>query len=135
MANQTKVKSKEKVIKKKTKKIVTNVDVHVKSTYNNTLISITDKEGNVLASSSPGAIGFKGSKKSTPYAATKAAENAIEKAKIFGVVEGTVMVKGTGAGRNAAIKGLRAGGLRIRSLMDISPIPHGGCSPRKRARG
>jgi small subunit ribosomal protein S11 len=123
-----------KVVVKKVKKVCPKVQVFVNSSYNNTLISICDMEGNVLAWSSPGVMGFKGSRESTAYAATKAAEDAYEKAKKFGVVEAIIKVNGTGAGRNAAVKGLRAAGLRIRSLMDVTSIPHGGCSPKKKTR-
>jgi small subunit ribosomal protein S11 len=127
-------KNNKKVVAKKVKKVCQRAHVFIKSTYNNTLISICDLDGNVLTWSSPGAVGFKGSRESTAYAATKAAEDAYEKAKKFGVVEATVKVNGTGAGRNAAVKGLRAAGLRIRSLMDVTSIPHGGCSPKKKTR-
>jgi small subunit ribosomal protein S11 len=121
--------------KKKVKKNVPKVNVFVKSSYNNTIITITDLEGQVLGWSSPGVIGYKGSKKSTAYAATKAAEDLVSKCMKYGISEATVMVKGSGMGRQAAVKGLRSAGLKIRSLMDVTPIPHGGCSPRKKPRG
>lgn len=121
--------------KKKVKKNVPKVNVFVKSSYNNTIITITDLEGQVLGWSSPGVIGYKGSKKSTAYAATKAAEDLVAKCMKYGISEATVMVKGSGMGRQAAVKGLRSAGLKIRSLMDVTPIPHGGCTPRKKPRG
>lgn len=123
------------VVKKKVKKNVPKVNVFIKSSYNNTIISIADLEGNILGWSSPGVIGYKGSKKSTAYAATKAAEDLVSKCLKFGINEATVMVKGSGMGRQAAVKGLRSAGLKIRSLMDVTPIPHGGPSPRKKPRG
>ena len=121
--------------KKKKKLNVQKVKVYVTSSYNNTMITIADYDGNVLSWSSPGVIGFKGSKKSTAFAATKAAEDAVAKAQKFGVTQGTVIVKGTGMGRQAAVKGLRTGGLRLTSLSDHTPIPHGGTTPRKKPRG
>lgn len=121
--------------KKKKKLNVQKVKVYVTSSYNNTMISIADGDGNVLSWSSPGAVGFKGSKKSTAFAATKAAEDAVAKAQKFGIKQGTVIVKGTGMGRQAAVKGLRTAGLRLTSLSDHTPIPHGGTTPRKKPRG
>jgi len=120
--------------KKKKKILVTKVKVYVKSTYNNTIVSITDYNGNVLAASSPGVVGFSGSKKSTAYAATKAAEDAVEKSRKFGVKDAVVMIKGAGMGRQAAVKGLRNAGLNIISLSDFTPVPHGGVTPRKKPR-
>ena len=123
------------VIKDKKKKVqVSRVKVYVKSTYNNTIISITDYKGNVLAASSPGVVGFSGSKKSTAYAATKAAEDAVLRAQKYGVKDGIVLIKGTGMGRQAAVKGLRSAGLNIISLSDFTPVPHGGVTPRKKPR-
>lgn len=130
-------KAKKVEIKKTKKKIKQNHPkalATVKSSYNNTIISITDLDGNVLVSSSPGTIGYSGSKKSTAYAATRAAEDAAEKAKKYGVKELTVRIKGMGMGRQAAVKGLTSAGLKVRMLMDITPIPHGGCTPRKQRR-
>lgn len=121
--------------KKKKKLNVQKVKVYVTSSYNNTMISIADGDGNILSWSSPGAVGFKGSKKSTAFAATKAAEDAVAKAQKFGIKQGTVIVKGTGMGRQAAVKGLRTAGLRLTSLSDHTPIPHGGTTPRKKPRG
>lgn len=120
---------------KKKKINVPKVTVFIKSSYNNTMISISDPTGNVLSWSSPGSVGFSGSKKSTAYAATRAAEDAVNKAQKYGVREANVVIKGAGLGRQAAVKGLRSAGLRITSLSDHTPIPHGGVSPRKKPRG
>ncbi len=109
--------------------------VYIKSSYNNTLITVTDLDGNALVFSSPGIIGYTGSKKSTAYVATKAAEDAAKKAKDYGVNEVEIFVKGLGVGRNAAIKGIRSGGLKISVITDKTPIPHGGPTPRKMPRG
>lgn len=121
--------------KKKKKLTVQKAKAFVKSTYNNTSITITDYDGNVLAWSSPGAVGFKGSKKSTAFAATKAAEDVVAKIQKFGVKQAMVIVKGTGMGRQAAVKGLRTAGLKLTSMSDHTPIPHGGTTPRKKPRG
>lgn len=120
--------------KKKKKAQVQKAKVFINSTYNNTIISIADYEGNVLSWSSPGNVGFKGSKKSTAYAATKAAEEAVLKAQKNGVKEAIVIIKGAGMGRQAAVKGLRQAGLKITSLSDFTPVPHGGDTPRKKPR-
>jgi len=120
--------------KKKKRTQVSKVKVFIKSTYNNTIISITDYNGNVLAASSPGAVGFLGSKKSTAYAATKAAEDAVARGQKYGIKDAIVIIKGTGMGRQAAVKGLRASKLNIVSLSDFTPIPHGGVTPRKKPR-
>jgi len=121
--------------KKKKKVQVAKVLITVSSTYNNTIISVTDYEGNVLAWSSPGVVGFSGSRKSTAFAASKAAEDAVAKAQKYGVHEAAVIVKGTGMGRQAAVKGIRTAGLKITSISDYTPIPHGGSTPRKKPRG
>jgi len=107
---------------------------HVKATFNNTHITITDMNGEALVSSSAGTIGFKGSKKSTPFAAQQAAEQAAVKARKMGMVEVEVKVKGPGSGRESAIRALQATGLRILSIEDVTPIPHNGCRPPKRRR-
>jgi len=120
--------------KKKKRVQVSKAKVYVKSTYNNTIVTITDYNGNVLCASSPGVVGFSGSKKSTAYAATKAAEDAVLKAQKYGVKEGIVIIKGAGMGRQAAVKGLRSAGLNIISLSDYTPVPHGGVTPRKKPR-
>lgn len=120
--------------KKKAKISTPNVKVTINSTYNNTIISVTDYSGNVISYSSCGLIGFKGSKKSTAYAATKAGEDAAIKAVQLGAREAEILVNGVGIGRQAAVKGIRSGGLRISSLHDRTPVPHGGTKPRKKPK-
>jgi small subunit ribosomal protein S11 len=107
---------------------------HIQSTFNNTIITITDEQGNAVAWSSAGILGFKGSRKSTPFAAQMAAQRAAEKALEQGVRKVEVFVKGPGAGREAAIRALQAAGLEISLIKDVTPIPHNGCRPRKRRR-
>lgn len=122
---------------KRKKKITRKVSLgiaHIKSTFNNTIIAITDQEGNVLAWGSAGTIGFKGAKKSTPYAAQIAAQDVARRAKEMGLKELIVMVKGPGPGREAAIRSLQGAGLSVRSVKDVTPLPHNGCRPRKRRR-
>jgi small subunit ribosomal protein S11 len=119
---------------RKTKLNVARGIAHVKATFNNTHITITDMNGEALVSSSAGTIGFKGSKKSTPFAAQQAAEQAAVKARKMGMVEVEVKVKGPGSGRESAIRALQATGLRILSIEDVTPIPHNGCRPPKRRR-
>lgn len=109
--------------------------VYVKASYNNTQITFTDYDGNVLGHSSGGALGFKGSRKSTAFAATRAAADAYEKVKKYGVKEATVAISGAGMGRQAAVKGLQSAGLVITTLTDNTAIPHNGCRPRKKPRG
>lgn len=120
--------------KKREKRNAPEARVYVNASFNNTIITITDLDGSVLASSSPGVIGFSGTKKSTAFAATKAAEDAVIKAQKFGVKEAKVFIKGPGPGRNAAVKGLDSAGLRITLLSDITPLPHNGCRSRKPPR-
>ncbi len=120
--------------KKKLKVSSPKVLVKINSTYNNTIISVTDYEGNVISQSSCGKVGFSGSKKSTPYAATKAGEDAASRAVAAGAKEAEVVVKGIGVGRQAAVKGIRSGGLRITLLADRTPVPHGGTKPRKKPK-
>lgn len=116
---------------KKAKRTVEKVKVYVVFTFNNTKITLTDMDGNVLAWSSCGTVGFKGTKKSTAYAATKAAEDVLAKAAKYGVKEGLIYVRGLGQGRQAAVKGLRAAGLNVSMLSDITPVPHGGVRVKK----
>ena len=124
-----------KVIKKKkVKKVVSTGQVHIRATFNNTMISISDVEGNVISWATAGASGFKGSRKSTPYAAQIAAEVAIEKAKAFGLEKVDVFVRGIGSGRDSAIRAFNASGIYVSSLKDVTPIPHNGCRPRKPRR-
>ena len=121
-------------VKKKVKKNITSGVAHVNSTYNNTLVTISDAQGNVVSWSSAGMQGFKGSRKSTPYAAQMAAEDAGRKAQEHGMRELEVLVKGPGSGRESALRALSIVGFTIRSIKDITPIPHNGCRPRKRRR-
>lgn len=107
---------------------------HILATFNNTIVTISDKEGNTVTWASTGSSGFKGSKKSTPFAAGIAAENAARKALERGMKEVEVSVKGPGAGRESAIRSIQAAGLTIRSIKDVTPIPHNGCRPQKRRR-
>jgi small subunit ribosomal protein S11 len=120
--------------KKKEKKNIVSGVVHVNSTFNNTLISITDAQGNVVSWSSSGTMGFKGSRKSTPYAAQMAAEDAGRKAQEHGMKELEVRVKGPGSGRESALRALQSIGFSIKSIKDITPVPHNGCRPPKRRR-
>jgi len=108
--------------------------VHITATFNNTIVTVTDAAGEVLCWDSGGTLGFKGSKKSTPFAAQRAAEAAAEKAKKFGVREVEVRVKGAGAGRESAIRALQMAGLEVRAIEDATPLPHNGCRPPKRRR-
>jgi len=120
--------------KKKAKKNITSGVAHVNASFNNTMITITDAQGNTVAWSSAGMMGFKGSRKSTPYAAQVAAEDAGRKAQEHGMREVEVLVKGPGSGRESALRALQAVGFTIRNIRDITPIPHNGCRPRKRRR-
>ena len=107
---------------------------YIQSTYNNTLITITDLKGDVVAVESAGAIGFKGPKKATPFAATKVVDSLMNKVQKLGIKEANVFVKGVGSGREAAIRGLATNGLNILAIKDITPVPHNGCRPRKSRR-
>ena len=121
--------------KKKIQKLNINEGrAYIKSTFNNIIVTITDKQGNVLTWSSGGSVGFKGSRKSTPYAAQLAATEAAKRALDMGLKKVGVLVKGPGAGRESAIRSLQAAGLQITSIRDITPIPHNGCRPPKRRR-
>jgi len=136
-AKATKIKpATKKVEVKKKKKIASSpkVKVMIHASYNNTIISIADYTGNVVASSSGGVVGFTGTRKSTAYAATKAGQDAAAKAVKVGALEAVVIVKGIGEGRNAAVKGIRAAGLKITSLSDHTSVPHGGVKPRKKPK-
>ena len=128
------VKKKKFKIKKKEKRVVLNGKAYVNATFNNTIISITDNDGNVLSWSSAGSKGFKGSRKSTPYAAQVAADDAAIKASEYGLKNIDVEVKGPGSGRETAFRALQARGFKILSIKDASPIPHNGCRPPKRRR-
>ena len=126
--------SKDKKAKKKSKKNIQTGIVFIQSTFNNTIITITDVSGNVISWSSAGARGFKGSRKSTPFAAQVAAGDAAAKAMEHGLKNVSVLVKGPGAGRESALRALSAAGLKVSLIRDITPIPHNGCRPPKRRR-
>jgi len=123
-----------KVAKKKVKKNIARAVVHIKATFNNTLITITDPDGDTICSSSAGCVGFKGSRKSTPFAAQQAALRCANAAMRNGVREVEIRVKGPGSGRESAISALQQAGLRIDSIEDVTPLPHNGCRPPKRRR-
>jgi small subunit ribosomal protein S11 len=126
--------TKEKAKKKKIARGITAGIAHIQASFNNTIITITDKQGNVLVWSAPGIVGYSGSKKSTPFAAQIAAADAARKAKDIGIKEVEVRVKGPGFGRESAIRALQASGLVITSIKDVTPIPHNGCRPKKKRR-
>lgn len=123
-----------KIKKKKEKKVVGEGNVYIQATFNNTIVTVTDVMGNTLSWASAGGLGFKGAKKSTPYAAQTTAETAAKKAMDFGLREVHVYVKGPGVGRESAIRSLGNLGLWVKSIKDITPIPHNGCRPRKSRR-
>jgi small subunit ribosomal protein S11 len=121
--------------KKKAKKSIAKAVVYIAATFNNTVITVTDEMGNVIAWSSAGSLGFKGSKKSTPFAATEAVQDAMQKAMENGVKEVGIKVQGPGSGRDTAVKAIGATeGIRVTSLKDITPLPHNGCRPPKKRR-
>lgn len=126
--------AKPKKTKRKEKKNILHGQAHIKSTFNNTIVAITDQEGNALSWASAGNVGFKGSRKSTPFAAQLAAEAASKRAQEHGVRKVDVYVKGPGSGRETAIRSLQASGLEILGIIDVTPVPHNGCRPRKRRR-
>ena len=127
------VKRKDKT-KKKAFKGITSGIAHIKATFNNTVITITDTQGNVIVWSTPGVVGFNGSKKSTPFAAQVASSDAARRAKELGLKSVDVFVKGPGSGRESAIRALQANGLMVTSIKDVTPLPHNGCRPRKKRR-
>ncbi len=120
--------------KKKVRKNISKGIAHIKASFNNTIVTITDLQGNVLCWDSAGSIGYKGSRKSTPFAAQRAAEQCATKAKKHGITEVEVRVKGPGSGRESAIRALKAAGVEIRSIEDVTPLPHNGCRPKKKRR-
>ena len=120
--------------KKKIKRTVPKAVAHIQASFNNTIITVTDPTGDVICWGSAGTIGFKGSRKSTPFAAQRAAERCADAAIKMGVKEIEVRVKGPGAGRESAIRSLQARGLKVRTIEDVTPLPHNGCRPRKRRR-
>ena len=129
-----KVSTTKKVTKKRVKKNVERGQAHIQSSFNNTIVTLTDTQGNALSWASAGELGFRGSRKSTPFAAQMAAEQAAKLAMEHGLKSVEVMVKGPGSGREAAIRALQAAGLEITLIRDVTPIPHNGCRPPKRRR-
>ncbi len=123
-----------KAAKKKLKRSVTKGIVFIKATFNNTIVTFTDMQGGVLCTASAGTIGYKGSRKSTPYAAQRAAEKAAEGASRYGLKEVEIRVTGPGSGRESAVRALRNMGMEIKAIEDVTPVPHNGCRPRKRRR-
>jgi small subunit ribosomal protein S11 len=134
MAKAAAAKKEKKVTKRKEKRVVPHGVAHIQATFNNTIVTLTDPEGIVVGWSSAGKVGFKGSRKGTPFAAQMAAQNLVTAARDVGMRTVEVLVKGPGAGRESAIRSLQANGLDIRSIRDVTPIPHNGCRPRKRRR-
>ena len=127
-------KTAKKVTKKRVKKNVKHGQAHIQASFNNTIVTLTDANGNALSWASAGGLGFKGSRKSTPYAAQMAAETAAKAAAPTGLKSVDVMVKGPGSGREAAIRALSASGILVTSIQDVTPVPHNGCRPPKRRR-
>jgi small subunit ribosomal protein S11 len=123
-----------KKVRRREKKNIAHGHAHIKSTFNNTIVTITDPNGNVISWASAGHVGFKGSRKSTPYAAQMAAENAARKAQEHGMRKVDVFVRGPGSGRETAIRSLQATGLEVGTIQDVTPIPHNGCRPPTRRR-
>jgi len=122
---------------KKRKKIVRKVatgKVFVNATFNNTIVTVTDVDGKVLCWSAPGMVGFKGSRKSTPFAASVAAKDAVKKARNHGIRELDIFLRGPGAGKESVVRSIRSEGVNVKSIMDITPTPHNGCRPKKRRR-
>lgn len=120
--------------KKKEKKNVPNAKVYISATFNNTIVSVTDPEGNVISWSSTGLHGFKGSRKSTPYAARIVGEDAITKAQEHGVKQVEIVIKGPGSGRESALRAVASSGIKVSRILDTTPVPHNGCRPPKRRR-
>jgi|TARA_B100002019_G_scaffold74654_2_gene64511 small subunit ribosomal protein S11 len=127
--------AKKRTGKRKVKKNIPMGIAHIHTTFNNTIVTITDLDGNAVTWSSAGALGFKGSRKSTPFAAQMSAEAAAKSAMGFGMLKVEIEVKGPGPGREAAIRSIQAAGLEITSIKDVTPVPHNGCRPPKRPRG
>lgn len=119
---------------RKQKRSLSSGQIHIYATFNNTIITVTDNQGNTVSWSSAGAIGFKGSRKSTPFAATQATERALKAAMDMGIKDVAIYVKGPGPGRESSIRKIQAMGLKVRSLEDVTPVPHNGCRPPKKRR-
>lgn len=121
-------------VKRRERKNILSGEAHIKSSFNNTIVTITDLEGNAISWESAGSVGFKGSRKSTPFAAQMAAESAAKKAQEHGLKKVQVFVKGPGSGRETAIRSLQAAGLEVTGINDVTPVPHNGCRQKKRRR-
>jgi small subunit ribosomal protein S11 len=134
MAKQQATAGKKKTFKKKEKKVVPQGVIHIQATFNNTLVSITDLQGNLVSQSSAGAMGFRGSRKGTPFAAQQAAAKAAGVARDSGMRSCEVRVKGPGSGRESAIRAIQSAGIDVKVIRDVTPIPHNGCRPPKRRR-
>ncbi len=134
MAKGTAKAGKKKTFKKKERRAIPHGTVHIRATFNNTMVSITDPEGRIVCWTSAGSLGFKGSRKGTPFAAQQASARAASLARDHGMRSVEVRVKGPGAGRESAIRALASAGLEVRSIKDVTPIPHNGCRPPKRRR-
>jgi small subunit ribosomal protein S11 len=119
---------------KKTKRVLSSGQVHIFATFNNTIVTVTDTQGNAVTSASAGASGFKGSRKSTPFAARVAAEAAMKNAQAMGIQEVEIFVKGPGPGRENAIRAVQSAGMKVTAITDVTPVPHNGCRPPKRRR-
>ena len=128
------VQKKGKVKKKKVIRKVATGKVFVNATFNNTIVTVTDDMGKVLCWSSPGSVGFKGSRKSTPFAASLAAKDVVKKAKLHGIRDVDIMLRGPGSGKESAVRSIRAEGMNVKKVLDLTPTPHNGCRPKKRRR-
>ena len=129
MQKKTKTKKRKKITRK-----VSSGKIYVHATFNNTIVTVTDTDGKILCWSSPGTVGFKGSRKSTPFAANVAAKDVVRKARAHGIRDVEVFLKGPGSGKESAVRSIRSEGLTIRTIMDMTPTPHNGCRPKKRRR-
>ncbi len=127
-------KGKSKSTRRRTRRSVSRGIAHISATFNNTIVTITDVNGDTICWSSAGTVGFKGARKSTPFAAQRAAERCANEARKYGIAEVEVRVKGPGSGRESAVSALQAAGLRIQTIEDITPLPHNGCRPKKKRR-
>ena len=134
MAKAQQKSGKKKAFKKKEKKMIPQGIVHIQASFNNTLVSITDLQGNLVSQSSAGALGFHGSRKGTPFAAQQAAAKAAQAAREVGMQVAEVRVKGPGSGRESAVRAIQSAGIDVRTIRDVTPIPHNGCRPSKRRR-
>lgn len=134
MAQGTKKQARRKTTTKKTRRSLSSAQVHIFASFNNTIITVTDMQGNTVSWTSAGSIGFKGSRKSTPFAARLAAEEAMKNAGSLGIQEVDIFIKGPGPGRESALRAIQAQGMKVTSISDITPVPHNGCRPPKKRR-